>query len=88
MEYHDHPDRVNYPMKRVGKRGEGKWQQITWDEALDEIAAKLAAIRNRHGPHYGLWESKINAILPDGEEFCDYAGDNYMRALICRLVKA
>ena len=50
VEYHDHPDRVNYPMKRVGKRGEGKWLRITWDEALDEIAAKLAEIRDKHGP--------------------------------------
>lgn len=50
IEYHDHPDRVNYPMKRTGKRGEGKWQRISWDQALDEIAEKLAAIRDRHGP--------------------------------------
>src|SRR5215831_16818953 len=46
-EYHDHPDRLNYPLKRVGKRGEGKWEQISWDQALDEIAAKLASIRER-----------------------------------------
>jgi anaerobic selenocysteine-containing dehydrogenase len=35
--------------------------------------------------HYGVWESNINAILPDGKEYTDYAGDNYMRGLICRL---
>ena len=35
--------------------------------------------------HYGLWESNINAILPDGADYSDYAGDNYMRALICRV---
>ena len=34
----------------AGKRGEGKWQRIGWDQALDEIAAKLAAIRDRYGP--------------------------------------
>ncbi len=50
IEYHDHPDRVNYPMKRVGKRGEGKWQRISWDQALDEIAAKLAELRDKYGP--------------------------------------
>ncbi len=50
VEYHDHPDRVNYPMKRVGKRGEGKWERVTWDQALEEIVEKLAAIRDRHGP--------------------------------------
>ena len=37
-------------MKRVGKRGEGKWERISWDQALDEIAEKLAEIRDRHGP--------------------------------------
>jgi hypothetical protein len=38
--------------------------------------------------HYGVWESNINAILPDGEAFSDYAGDCYMRGLICRLSPA
>jgi thiosulfate reductase/polysulfide reductase chain A len=50
MDYHDHRQRLNHPLKRVGTRGEGKWQEIGWDQALDEIAAKLAEIRDRHGP--------------------------------------
>jgi len=50
MDYHDHRERVNYPMKRVGKRGEGKWERIGWDQALDEIAQKLLELRDRHGP--------------------------------------
>jgi thiosulfate reductase/polysulfide reductase chain A len=37
------PDRILYPLKRVGARGEGKWKRITWDEALTEIAQKLDA---------------------------------------------
>ncbi|MEL7496495.1 MAG: molybdopterin-dependent oxidoreductase [Planctomycetota bacterium] len=40
-----HPERLLYPLKRVGERGEGKWKRISWDEALDEIAEKLKAIR-------------------------------------------
>jgi anaerobic selenocysteine-containing dehydrogenase len=44
-----HPDRLNFPLKRVGKKGEGKWQQISWDQALDEIAARLAEIKERYG---------------------------------------
>ena len=50
LDYHDHPDRVNFPLKRVGARGEGKWQRIGWDQALAEIAAKLSEIRDEFGP--------------------------------------
>lgn len=45
-----HPDRLLYPQRRVGPRGSGKWERITWDEALDEIAKKLNAIRATDGP--------------------------------------
>ena len=35
------PERILYPLKRVGKRGEGKWERVTWDEALDDIAGRI-----------------------------------------------
>lgn len=35
------PDRILYPMKRVGKRGEGKWERVSWDEALNTIGARI-----------------------------------------------
>lgn len=49
-EYVYHPDRVRFPLKRVGERGENKWQRVTWEQALDEIADKLSGIRNKYGP--------------------------------------
>lgn len=50
LELHDHPDRVNYVLKRQGRRGEGRWARMPWEEAMEEIAAKLAEIRDREGP--------------------------------------
>ncbi len=45
----NHPDRLNYPMKRVGKRGEGKFVRISWEEALDTIADNLKRIVKEYG---------------------------------------
>lgn len=45
-----HPDRLLYPMKRVGKRGENKWQRISWDEAYDTIEEKFNKIKEEYGP--------------------------------------
>jgi len=44
-----HPNRLRYPLKRAGERGEGKWQRISWDEALDETAANLLKIKEKYG---------------------------------------
>lgn len=46
----NHPDRVNYPMKRVGEKGEGKWERITWKEAMDTIVSKVEQYRKEIGP--------------------------------------
>jgi anaerobic selenocysteine-containing dehydrogenase len=35
------PDRILYPLKRAGVRGEGRWEQVSWDETLDDIAARI-----------------------------------------------
>ncbi len=44
-----HPDRLKFPLKRTGARGENKWQRISWDEALDTVAGKLLAAKRDHG---------------------------------------
>lgn len=42
-------DRLQYPMRRVGERGEGKFERISWDEALDAVAKELVRIRDTYG---------------------------------------
>ncbi|GAA0235490.1 molybdopterin-containing oxidoreductase family protein [Metaclostridioides mangenotii] len=42
-------DRLKYPLKRIGKRGEGKFKEISWDEAYNEIAEKLNGIKKEYG---------------------------------------
>ena len=49
-EYISHPDRILYPMKNLGRRGEQRWVRISWDQALGEIASKLQEIIARYGP--------------------------------------
>ena len=44
------PDRLKYPLLRTGERGEGQFKRISWDEALDFLAARLKALREMHGP--------------------------------------
>lgn len=56
-----HKDRLHYPQKRVGARGEGKWQRISWDEALSTIAAKFNGFKEKFGAEsvaFGLGEPK------------------------------
>ena len=49
-----HPDRLLHPLRRIGPKGAGQWQRITWDEALDEIAARFTAIEAEHGAE-AIW---------------------------------
>jgi anaerobic selenocysteine-containing dehydrogenase len=50
IQHIDNPYRLKYPMKQVGKKGGGKWERISWDEALDTIADKMKAAIADPGP--------------------------------------
>src|SRR5688500_15039516 len=49
LEHTRAPDRLLHPMRRVGAKGEGRFERIGWDDALGEIAGRLLEIRERHG---------------------------------------
>ena len=62
------PDRILYPLKRVGARGEGKWKRISWDEALSEVADRLKKLRDEGTPekfmfHYGRMKASSSKLI-------------------------
>ncbi len=63
----EHPERLLYPLKRTGKRGEGLFARITWDQALEEIGDKLNELKEKYGS-----ESLLFTINPSG-----YPGSNF-----------
>ncbi len=61
--YTYYPERLLYPLQRVGERGSGQWKRISWDVALDEIASRLRKVRESGHPerfifHYGRDKTK------------------------------
>jgi len=90
LQYVYHPDRIKYPMQRVGARGSGQWQQITWDEATTIIAQKFSSIISSDGPEsiyvapYTGSLGAINGVIGAGYRFAsvlgasagDFEGDN------------
>lgn len=72
-----HPGRLKYPLKRVGERGEGKWQRVSWDEALTAIAGKLTEIKAKYGN-----EALCFIKYANGHFFPDGADGNMMMRLL------
>jgi anaerobic selenocysteine-containing dehydrogenase len=69
-----HPKRLHHPLRRLGPRGTGQWQRISWDQALDEISERLLALRRDFGPesialgtgtgrHHIRWVSRFGHAL-------------------------
>ena len=50
LEYLENPHRLRHPLRRIGARGEGKWEKISWEQALDEVAWRLDELKTRYGP--------------------------------------
>ena len=81
-----HPDRLKYPLKRVGERGEGKWERIAWEEAYETISRKFNEVKREYGPEsvifcrgtardIGPYLSRLNSRFwqPEPSRFC-YSG--------------
>mgnify|MGYP003667198796 FL=1 len=61
------PNRILYPMKRVGARGSGEWEQVSWEEAFADIGARLKLIIAEHGPEaWAVSTSQWNTATDHG----------------------
>jgi anaerobic selenocysteine-containing dehydrogenase len=84
------PQRLKYPLKRIGKKGEGKFEKISWDEALDIIAGKLREQKARYGPE------SLAILSPQARTYKSYfirfltahGSPNYCHSGICAIQRA
>ena len=58
-------NRLRYPMKRIGERGEGKFERISWEEAVDSISEKMQTIKEKYGPasRYVNYSTGVSALM-------------------------
>jgi anaerobic dimethyl sulfoxide reductase subunit A len=56
------PDRLKYPMKRVGERGRGEFERISWDEALDTVASEINRVKKNYGPSAILYFASVGDV--------------------------
>jgi anaerobic selenocysteine-containing dehydrogenase len=87
-EHHYNPDRLLYPMKRVGPRGSGKYQRISWDEALSTIKSKWTDIIDQYGsqaimPHAYLGNQGTANGLTAGDAFFNRLGSTVAEKTYC-----
>ena len=73
------PDRVKKPLKRVGARGSGQWQEISYDQAVAEIASRLSDIKTKYGPDKLVWFTEDASLTAIQENFCSaYGTPNFL----------
>ena len=62
-----HPDRILHPLKQIGARGDDNWQQVSWDEAMDDIAERLKKVVDQYGPEaFAIAQSNATGIADSG----------------------
>lgn len=87
-EHHYNPDRILYPMKRVGPKGSGQFERISWDEALSTIKSKWTDIIAQHGsqaimPHAYLGNQGTANGLTAGDAFFNRLGSTVAEKTYC-----
>lgn len=86
--HHYNPDRILHPMKRVGAKGTGTFERISWDEALDTIHARFTAIAAEHGaeailPYNYLGNEGVIQGLTVGDAFFNKLGASVAEKTFC-----
>jgi anaerobic selenocysteine-containing dehydrogenase len=84
------PQRLKYPLRRTGEKGEGKFERITWDDAIGIIAAKLLELKQKYGPE------SLAILSPARRSYSDYlyrflvvhGSPNYGHSGICAIQRA
>ena len=65
LEYLNHPDRLKYPLRRMEGKGKGKWERISWDDALGIVATELTKVKEKYGVLAVIFLRGASKGLPD-----------------------
>ena len=82
------PQRLLHPMRRVGPKGSGEFEQISWDDALDEIASRLHGVIDEHGaeavlPYSDAGNQSLLSMFASGARFFNHMGATRLARAIC-----
>ena len=94
LEHTQASDRLLHPLRRVGRKGEGRFERISWDEALDEVAERWQGVIGRHGPqaiwpYYGCGTlGMIQGTAGAGRRLANVLGTSQHLMSICMIAGA